>query len=392
MPVIKPTNFAKATVATPPSGTGGLSFTVSAGKGALFPSPGSGEYFYGVFTNAARSAYEIVQIETRSTDSFTVATGGRGQDGTSAATWNTGDVFYLPTTRKQLEETVFSAASMAVASLTPAADRLPYFTSGTAGALATLTSYARTLLDDADAATARATLDVPSNAEAEALLEDHFTTKGDILSATAADTPARVGVGAEGTVLTADPSTSTGVAWAANAFTTGDVKLTLKTTADTGWVLMDDGTIGNATSSGTTRANADTEDLFTLLWNNTSNDDCAVSSGRGASAAADFAASKTIALPKSLGRALAVYGAGSSLTARDLAETVGAETHTLTTTEMPSHTHSYTYHLHNTSGLSGGAATVLNGSEFGSTTGSAGSGGAHNNMQPTVFLNVMIKL
>jgi hypothetical protein len=51
-----------------------------------------------------------------------------------------------------------TAALDALAALTPAADRLPYFTSGSAGALATFSAYARTLLDDADAATARGTL------------------------------------------------------------------------------------------------------------------------------------------------------------------------------------------------------------------------------------------
>lgn len=42
-----------------------------------------------------------------------------------------------------------------------------------------------------------------------------LTTKGDIYAATAASTPARLGVGSNNTVLTADSSTATGLKWAA---------------------------------------------------------------------------------------------------------------------------------------------------------------------------------
>jgi len=116
-----------------------------------------------------------------------------------------------------------------------------------------------------------------------------------------------------GTVA-ADPVTALGIAskqYVDANFSTGDVKLTLKTVADTSWILMDDKTIGNAASSATGRANADTSALFTLLWTNIIDTWAPVSSGRGASAAADYAANKTIALPKTLGRALAGYGTGT---------------------------------------------------------------------------------
>lgn len=236
----------------------------------------------------------------------------------------------------------------------------------------------------------------------------------------------------------------------ATNFTTGDVKLTLKTTADSGWVMCNDGTIGDALSGATTRANADAEDLFTLLWTNISDTYAAVSTGRGANAAADWAAHKTIALTKTLGRALAIAGSGSGLTARSLGQILGEETHAMTQSELVSHAHTGTTgtesssHAHAVTGTTGtesnshthsyddsGSGTVpadtvnFTGSvapvaTVSKTTGSASTTHTHsfsltsgtqniahthaftsnatgsttpfNVMQPTSFLNAMIKL
>lgn len=53
---------------------------------------------------------------------------------------------------------LYSADLEAIAALTSAADKIPYATGAGTWALSTLTPYARTLIDDADAATARTTL------------------------------------------------------------------------------------------------------------------------------------------------------------------------------------------------------------------------------------------
>ena len=179
-------------------------------------------------------------------------------------------------------------------------------------------------------------------------------------------------------------------------FTTGDIKPTIKAAADTGWVMLDDGNIGDATSGATTRANADTSALFALLWNNTADADCPVSGGRGGSAAADFAAHKTITLPQVKGRALGAAGTGTGLTVRALAKALGEETHLLTAAEsgLPAHIHGMANGGNPISTTPGSGAS--GGTSLGQTSISANSAAdaaqAHNNMQPTVFVNWMVKL
>lgn len=79
---------------------------------------------------------------------------------------------------------------------------------------------------------------------------------------------------------------------------------------------------------------------------------------------------------------------GSALTAVALSTWKGEETHTLITTEMPSHTHTTSYG--NGSGgslLEGGANSLL----VSPASGSTGGDGPHNNIQPIMGVNFIIR-
>ena len=177
----------------------------------------------------------------------------------------------------------------------------------------------------------------------------------------------------------------------AGGFSTGDVKLTLKAVADAGWIFMNDGTIGDATS-GATYANANAQALFVLLWGTVVNAWCPVSGGRGANALADFNAHKTMGLPKALGRSFACAGAGSGLTSRSLGQVSGAETETPTVAKTA-------YHNHGTGlgaiGVDAGAtytAYAVLSPSYTVPSNYEGGGGLLNVLDPSVYLNVMIKL
>lgn len=148
-------------------------------------------------------------------------------------------------------------------------------------------------------------------------------------------------------------------------------------------------------------------------------------------------------LPDLRGRTAIGAGTGAGLSARSLAATVGAETHTLITAELAAHSHTmahthgmknhthggttggesghtHTFNAQTYSGASGSVSNVLRQGGSYSTagavaththafstggpsdnttdgssaanTGNAGSGSAHNNMQPSLVLNYIIKV
>jgi microcystin-dependent protein len=327
--------------------TAATQLAIEAGAGAKFPSLDTeqGDWFPIAVVNAS-GGYEIMRVTGRDGDVLTVS---RAQEGTVATAFDAGARVGLRLTAAALLEFIPAAAAL------QADNNLSELT---------------------DKAAARAELELGTAAQKDV---DFF--------AKPADLP-----------------------------TTGDLKLTLKTAADAGWVMFNDGTIGSATSGASTRANSDCEALFKFLWNGFSNTVAPVVGGRGISADADWTANKKITLLKAMGRAIGVAGAGSGLTARALGDAVGEETHTLTTDEIPAHSHEVTDlgHDHDVilpvaqnsqggnrdrllRGPDTGASdlTLANASltaETGISLQEAGGDEAHNNMQPTVFLNVMVKL
>lgn len=212
---------------------------------------------------------------------------------------------------------------------------------------------------------------------------------------------------------------------AGSTFTTGDAKITLKIVADPGWLMMDDGTIGN-TGSGATYANPAATALFALIYSviNDANAPLFTSTGAATtravqgSAAAAWAANCRMSLTKQLGRALAISGTGAGLTTRALGSIAGEETHTQLAAEVGTHKHTLNDTGHAHAGYTQSYfytnytyATAAAGGDFnfcwyagfdnvvvtyaaltGITAANAGTSAPMNVVQPTSFWNIMIKL
>lgn len=138
------------------------------------------------------------------------------------------------------------------------------------------------------------------------------------------------------------------------------------TDAPTGWVFASGRTIGSASSNATERKNADTVNLYTLLWNNYTNtelpiqDSAGTPTTRGVSAANDFAANKRLPVPDCRGRirvgldynngvALAdrITAAGGNFDSAVLGKAQDRQNHTLTEAQLPAHKHTLTDPTHN---------------------------------------------
>lgn len=146
--------------------------------------------------------------------------------------------------------------------------------------------------------------------------------------------------------------------------TSGFINLWATGVAPTGWLLCQ----GQAVSRTTY------DDLFTVIGTT-------YGVGDGTT---------TFNLPNLQGRV--PVGLDSSQTEFDtLGETGGAKTHTLTVDEMPSHSHAERYPTGAGSIDASQPDTGSSLSDYTTPSGSTGGGNAHNNLQPYIVLNYIIK-
>ena len=126
-------------------------------------------------------------------------------------------------------------------------------------------------------------------------------------------------------------------------YATGEIVLSINTTAPAGTVALNGTSIGSALSGATGRADSDTQALFELLWNQADNtllpiqDATGAASVRGASAAADFAANKRMPLPAPQDGDALLLAVSSGVLTRSAGEVI-SHGHTATVTD-PGHSH-----------------------------------------------------
>lgn len=133
---------------------------------------------------------------------------------------------------------------------------------------------------------------------------------------------------------------------------TGFITMMLRSATPTGWLICNGGTIGNAGSGATRRANVDTKDLFTHIWASTNTTDYPIQTStgvvttKGASADADFTAQKRLTIPDMRGYFPRGFDDGAGV---DAGRTLGSTQadamlthgHTASANTTGAHTHSY---------------------------------------------------
>jgi microcystin-dependent protein len=396
--------------------------TVTSGEGALFPSPAPGDYFYVTLLDSDGNM-EIVKVTARTVDVFTIV---RAQEGTLAAAFATGARVELRITAQTVLDTVdvaVAAVTLADFGVTASAAELNKLDGVTASAAelnvldgVTASTAELNILDGVTASSSDlnklngmtssiSELNILTGVTATASdinklsgltastselnkLSGVTATTSEInklagLTASTAELNKMTGVTATTVEINYLAGVTSGIQTQINAFATfpsGSVIAFAGSAAPAGWILCDGQAINRTTYAA----------LFAVI-------STTFGAGNG---------STTFNIPDMRGRVAAgkdnmggvaanrLTGTSGGVTGTTLGAVGGAEAHTMTIAEMPAHQHTIYYDQETPDGGSGDNAawdlSPTTGSRN-SLTSSVGSSTAHNNVQPTMVMNYIIK-
>jgi microcystin-dependent protein len=187
----------------------------------------------------------------------------------------------------------------------------------------------------------------------------------------------------------------------------GIVKEYYGTTLPARHLWVDGKTIGDESSGATALASADAIGLFTVLWNaaNVTGSQIRLYSStgsviaKGASAIEDFEAHKRLSLPDKRGRVAIgkdnMGGTSANIVNNSNADVLGGiggeENHTLTISELANHLHNMLTGMDGSAAAGGTPRGIIPGSSASYSTSSTGGDSSHNNMQPWLTCNYIMR-
>lgn len=172
-------------------------------------------------------------------------------------------------------------------------------------------------------------------------------------------------------------------------FRTGDLRHSTNENPIPGWILLnnDAETLGSALS-GAGFAGNQYKNLYLLWWDSFFPSQCIVTGGRGVSALADFNANKSMTICQDLITTV-IATAGNLI---NFATFEGERTVTLDATQLGNHVHGIRAITGANAGSSGSITTLDGVGAVLENTEPSPGGLPHNNMQPTIYLFLFVKL